>query len=123
MGMEAKLFWISISWGLFALILRAFAKRPERVDNPRGVAAVHGLFWMLAGISVASFVTSYFERPDLTIKLMALFGVVGLAFGVVSRLMREKSPELSWRLIRDDLEWADTGFSAILLAAFIMYFF
>jgi signal peptidase I len=123
LGMEAKLFWISMACGLYALLLRWFIKAPVRVEKPKAVAVVHGLFWALAGVVFGSLVTSYFERPDLSLKLMVGLGFVGFAWGVMGRLLRDKSPELSWRLIRDDLEWADTGFSAILLAAFIMYFF
>ncbi|MBI4396301.1 MAG: signal peptidase I [Elusimicrobia bacterium] len=50
-------------------------------------------------------------------------GAGGFSLGILWRYVRNRTPEVSWGLLREDLEWADTGFSAILLAAFIMYFF
>lgn len=89
----------------------------------RLVALMHGLFWALAGVVIGSLLTSYWERPDLAWQLMTGLGAGGFALGGIWRAVRNRSPEVSWSLLREDLEWADTGFSAILLAAFIMYFF
>jgi len=121
--MEAKLFWISMSCGAYALILRQFLKKEERLDKWAPVALIHGLFWLLVGVVAGSLISSYWERPEWTWRLMGGLGALGFIGGFGWRAMRNKSADVSWGLLREDLEWADTGFSAILLAAFIMYFF
>ncbi|HRY29228.1 MAG TPA: signal peptidase I [Elusimicrobiota bacterium] len=122
--MEEKLFWISIACGAYAFLLRWFVKKEARLQDWRLTAAMHGIFWMLTGVVAGSLFVSYAERAELTWPLMAGLGAAGAVLGVLLRALRNRSSaEISWKLIREDLEWADTGFSAILLASFIMYFF
>lgn len=121
--MEEKLFWISMACGLYAVVLRLFVKKEERLSHWLAVAVMHGIFWALVGVVAGSLASSYWERPDLGLRLMLSLGGGGFAIGFIWRLIRNRSPETSWTLLREDLEWADTGFSAILLAAFIMFFF
>ncbi|HOW28782.1 MAG TPA: signal peptidase I [Elusimicrobiota bacterium] len=121
--MEAKLFWISIACGAYSLLLRLFLRRESRAGQWKLTAVMHGLFWALVGIVAGSLLSSYWERPDLSIKLMVGLGLIGSAWGVLWRFFRPRDAETSLLMMADDLEWSDTGFSAILLAAFIMYFF
>ncbi len=51
-----------------------------------------------------------------------MFAVVGLVFGAVRGYMTSQEEEHRDALIKDNLEWADTGFSAILLASVVMFF-
>ncbi len=122
-SMEGKLFWVSMACGAYALLLRWFLKKEERLEKRLPTALMHGLFWTLAGVVAGSLLSSYWERPDLSLSLMGGLGAAGFALGAAWRWLRSPSAEVSWKLLREDLEWADTGFSAILLAAFIMYFF
>lgn len=121
--MEAKLFWISLGCGAYALLLRWYLKDERRLESLKGVALMHGVFWLLVGVVFASLFSSYWERPDLLWPLIGGLGGGGFALGLAWRWFRGRSAEVSWKFLREDLEWADTGFSAILLAAFIMYFF
>jgi signal peptidase I len=66
---------------------------------------------------------SYKERPDLLGGLLAGLGAAGFVLGFAWRWMRDRTEKGAAEVLYDDLEWADTGFSSILLAAFIMYVF
>jgi signal peptidase I len=121
--MEAKLFWISMACGAYSWGLRRFLHVEERLKDWRLCAAMHALFWALAGAVGGSLASSYWERPDIAYALMGGLAVLGAVGGFLWRFFRPRDAEVSWRFLNEDLEWADTGFSAILLAAFIMYFF
>ncbi len=121
--MEAKLFWISMGCGAYALFLRWFLKRENWLENKKFVSLMHGLFYGLVGVIIGSLLTSYFEKPEVSWKLMSGMALGGFAAGFLWGIWRGVSAEKSLKMLGEDLEWADTGFSAILLAAFIMYFF
>jgi signal peptidase I len=121
--MEEKLFWISIVSGIFAFILRKASKKEARIRDPRFVAFWHGFFLGLVGLAVARLLAAYWERPDLLGKMMLGLGLGGAALGAVWGWWRGRQAEKAKALLEEDLEWADTGFSSILLAAFIMYVF
>lgn len=121
--MEEKLFWISLASGVWALVLRLFLKKDARLKNLRLTAVVHAVWWGIVGLMAAWLYTSYKERPDLLGTLLAAFGAGGFALGFAWRWMKDKSDKGAADVLYDDLEWADTGFSSILLAAFIMYVF
>jgi signal peptidase I len=120
---EEKLFWISVASGLWALALRAFLKKEERLKSLRLTALVHALWWGLAGLMAAWLYASYKERPDLLPGLLAGLGGLGFAAGLAWRRFKDRTEKGAAEVLADDLEWADTGFSSILLAAFIMYVF
>ncbi len=120
--MEEKLFWISMVSGVYGLALKAFMKVEARVSDWRRVALMNGVFWMLTALVVTTLLVSYKEWPAPSALSLILLAVGGFAAGVASRAVRSRSREISVAVLRDNLEWADTGFSAILLAAVIMYF-
>jgi signal peptidase I len=121
--MEEKLFWISIVSGLWALALRFFLKKAERLKSLHATAAAHALWWGLVGLMAGGLLSSYWERPDLLAPLLGGLGGGGFALGLAWRYMKGGGEREAAAVLADDLEWADTGFSSILLAAFIMYFF
>ena len=114
--MEAKLFWISMASGAYALLLRWFFKKEERLENWRLAAVMHGLFWAITGVVAGSLASSYWERPDLSWKLMTGLGAGGFLLGAAWRWFKDRSEKGAAEVLYDDLEWADTGFSSILLA-------
>jgi signal peptidase I len=121
--MEEKLFWISLVSGAWALVLRFFLKKQDRLKDLRATALVHAAWWGIVGLMAAWLYTSYKERPDLLVPLLAGFGIAGFAGGFAWRWFKDKSEKGAAEVLYDDLEWADTGFSSILLASVIMYIF
>jgi signal peptidase I len=121
--MEAKLFWISMGCGLYAFLLKKFLRRSGGLQSRRFTSFVHGSFCLLVGVGAGSLLSSYWENPELVGPLMAGLGALGFVGGFVWCWVGFPSTKNTERLLRKDLEWADTGFSSILLAAFIMYFF
>ncbi len=84
-----------------------------------GAPVSHGLRWKLV---VTTLLVSYKEWPTPSAGSLVLIALGGFAAGVGSRAVRSRARDISVAVLRDNLEWADTGFSAILLAAAIMYF-
>jgi signal peptidase I len=122
--MEEKLFWISLVSGVYALGLKWFLKKPARVADWRATGVVNGLFWGFVGAVAGVLAGSYREAPTEIIWRQSLWlCALGLAAGFAYRAFKNRSEETSRSLLHEDLEWADTGFSAVLMAAFIMYFF
>ena len=87
---------------------------------PVGRASVAGC---LAGQGVlAGYWFSTAGGADPSLWMMVLMGAGGYLLGNGWRPRLAWSPDENGVLLRESLEWADTGFSAILLAAAIMYF-
>src|SRR5262245_35200523 len=120
--MEEKLFWISMVSGAYGLCLKRFMDSKARAQW-KAVAAMHGLFWSLTFLVATLLWVSYKELRWPGWPAWLGIAALGAAAGVALRAWRPKTPAVSDEILRDNLEWADTGFSAILLAAFIMYFF
>ncbi|MBL0349975.1 MAG: signal peptidase I [Elusimicrobia bacterium] len=83
---------------------------------------MNGVFWLLTALVVTTLLVSYKEWPTPSVLSLVLIALGGFAAGVGSRAVRSRARDISVAVLRDNLEWADTGFSAILLAAVIMYF-
>jgi signal peptidase I len=121
--MEEKLFWISLASGAWALVLRAFLKKPERLKSFALTSLLHAAWWAIVGLMAAWLFASYKERMDLLPRLLVGLGTLGFALGLAWRRFKDRTEKGAAEVVYDDLEWADTGFSSILLAAFIMYVF
>lgn len=121
--MEEKLFWISLASGAWSLALRAFLRKDARLKSVPATALMHAAWWAIVGLMAAWLYASYKERPDLLPMLLGGLGAGGLAAGLAWRWFKDRSERGAAEVLYDDLEWADTGFSSILLAAFIMYVF
>lgn len=122
MSMEARLFVISIWCGVYGQILRLSFKKGSLSENRWFITVIDAFFWGTAAAMVGMLVASYSERIEETNRLSAIFAFVGVIAGAVAGYVRSKTQEKRQALLRDNLEWADTGFSAILLAAFVMFF-
>jgi signal peptidase I len=119
---EARLFLLSLWCGLYGQVVR-FARR--RAPDGLGrwpTTIVNGIFWATGSVMGGMLVASYTEKMDITFEYAALFGAAGFVIGCLIGYWKGARADSSETLIQDNLEWADTGFSAILLASIVMFF-
>ena len=116
--MEARLFWISLACGLYGFLLRRVLKAP-REKTLRLLPLFHAFFCGAVGGLLGMLASSYLEQTDHLWTWTIGAAIPGLAIGWI--WARKKPKETFDLLLLEDLEWADTGFSAILLASIIMY--
>jgi len=122
MNMEARLFFLSIWCGVYGLILRFFNSRERLIRKTTSVMFLNSLFWATFLAMTGMLVASYTERLEQTGQFSLLFGVVGAFVGAVMGYLRSSNDQKREVMVKDNLEWADTGFSAILLASVVMFF-
>lgn len=130
--MEERLFWIGLSMGLYAWGTR-YGTRSGRLDGRAWTGVWHGVFCALAGFAATLVAVMSLEsrlrfpvgggglsRGELAASLIGALAL-GVWGGVRAwRRGRTSADRSSYQA--EDLEWAETVFSAVLLAAFMMYF-
>lgn len=131
--MEARLFWIGIAMGLYAWASQRFL-RARTIDTPEKSGLWHGLFLALAGFSVAMVLIMSFESRARFISVAAhmvsaqelypslLLGLVAGVGGYWRAARAGRDSEKRRYFLSEDLEWAETVCSAVLLASVLMYF-
>ncbi len=131
--MEYRLFFIGLAMGGFAWFSRAWQKEggPE---TPMKSALWHSLFFFLAGFSITMILSMSFETRDRFISVAAHVIPVGevyralLAGGVLGAIgfwrawSESDKAEKRRYFLHEDLEWADTVFSAAFMASLLMMF-
>ena len=131
--MEYRLFFIGLSMGAFAWISRGWQKTggPE---TPARSGAWHGLFLFLAGFSITMILAMSFDSRSrfITVAAHALSvgelypalaaGLVLGALGFARGFSKGGKAESRRHFLNEDLEWADTVFSAALMASILMMF-
>lgn len=144
--MEEKLFWLGILMGVYAWTTHLLEKRGKFQSN-NAVAGWHALFCAIASFMGVLVLTISLGNRDalspsagmFTMKQLTLSFAAALAGGLwglwrarrkfkALAVPRGKQGRGSAKTVRDmylkeDHEWAETVFSAVLLASFIMYFF
>ncbi len=120
--MEGRLFFLSIWCGIYAYLIRLASRKDNFLERPAVLMAMNSLFWMTFAAMIGMLAASYSERIDQTTRYSVMFGGIGLLIGAGLGFWRSRTPEAREALIKDNLEWADTGFSAILLASVVMFF-
>lgn len=130
--MEERLFFIGLGMGAYAWLSRRF-KAGNSLDTPAKVGLWHALFCALAGFSICLVllmsiesrakyfpVAGAFSTGELypSLAVAAIAAVIGFWRG---RAAGSKSVKKS-HYLNEDSEWAETVFSAVLLAAMLMYF-
>jgi len=120
--MEARLFFLSLWCGLYGQIVRLVQRYPRASENRWSTVALNGLFWATFSVMAGMLLASYTEKMDISFQYGALFGASGLVIGCILGFFKSSEAESREALVRDNLEWADTGFSAILLASVVMFF-
>jgi signal peptidase I len=121
MGMEGKLFIVSLWWGVYGLILRS-AKRNGWENGLGATVVLNSVFWGTALFLVGMLVSSYQTQAEYSFIWSLKYVGSGLALGAILGYLKGRKGETRIPLLRDNLEWADTAFSAILLASFFMFF-
>lgn len=125
--MEIKLFWIGIVSGIYAKVLRRFLARYSREGLggwQHSVAVYHGFFMLGAGTLFGGLANSFFNQNGNEGQWMLGGGIAAMVLGILWGYVRAKHDEgaKALRQLHWDLEWADTAFSAIVMASLIMYF-
>jgi signal peptidase I len=131
--MEYRLFFIGVAMGAFAWFSRGWQKEGGP-QTARSSALWHALFFFLSGFSVTMILAMSFETRARFISVAAHVIPVGeiypaLAIGAVLgaigfwRAWSEGDKVEKRRyFLHEDLEWADTVFSAALMASLLMMF-
>lgn len=131
--MEERLFWIGLAFGLYTWGTRYGIKKG--LLNSREVTTLwHTLFCVMAGFTAAMIVAMSIESrsrfASMTPGIMSarewavslggalIFGLLGLWRG----WSQSGSAQKRQHYHAEDLEWAETVFSAFLLACVMMYF-
>jgi len=131
--METRLFWIGVAMGVYVWLTRRWS-REGRLDDRARTACWHALFLFLAGfgvtliavLSIQSRIRFVSVAPGtMSLREIGLSLVGGLLLGGIGfwrAWAQGKDPEKRAYFVNEDLEWGETVFSAVLLAALLMYF-
>ena len=131
--MEMRLFGIGVAMGIYLWLTKRWVKS-GKLDSRRAAAVWHSLFFALAGFAVTliavlsiesriRFVSASAETLSLRELLMGLGGALLLGtWGFIRAWTAGAAPEQRTHFLNEDQEWAETVFSAVILAAVLMYF-
>jgi signal peptidase I len=131
--MEARLFWIGVGMGLYAWLTRRWSKA-GRFDTRLSAALWHALFYAMAGFAVVLIAVLSIESRVHVAKasfgfwglreFMPSFGgaAVGALAGFWHAWAKGDKAESRTHVLNEDEEWAETVFSAVVLASLLMYF-
>lgn len=131
--MEERLFWIGVTMGLYAWGTRYGGDRGV-LDTRLRTACWHALFLSIAGFAMALIAVMSLESRGrfggnalgtLTMREIfpsAAFGLILGLWGAVSAYRNGDTREGRLHYQTEDTEWAETVFSAVLLASLLMYF-
>ncbi len=131
--MEERLFWIGLAMGAYAWLSKRWRERGA-INSAAKAGLWHGLFCAMAGFSITIVLAMSMENRGPLIGFAANAYSAGevypsLAVGLVCGLLgfwrgRKNGGAAARRehILSEDWEWAETVFSAVLLAAVLMYF-
>jgi signal peptidase I len=117
--METKLFFISIGLLIYTVILRRFVLR-EKLNKYAGIA-LHVVFCCLVGIVAGLIFATLTNKTEMSLTFAFACAVVGAALGFLQAFGKDVSVMQS-KVLKVDLDWADTSWSAVLLASLLMFF-
>jgi signal peptidase I len=132
--MEEKLFWIGILVGIY-LFLSHHLKEKGKFKSEKFLKVWHSIFTAIIGFIVLLLLTVSLDNRKgevvtavLFSKKQIMYGIIGAIFGGIYgywRITRKKveikngvSP-----FLKEDMEWSETIFSAVILASVVMYLF
>ncbi len=119
--METTLFWIGCGLGGYAFVLRQIFKSENLLNRRALTAFLHILFLSGVGALIGFVFSASMDLQGPTPQLPIIGSAIGLIWAVVQVFRGRSGAEPVSELLAGDLEWVETSFSAILLAAVIMY--
>ena len=119
--MEANLFWIGIGLGVYAYLLRWLDRATRLLKSPVVSAFLHVLFYGAGGSLVGFIFSASTEIQGPTAKWPMAGVLVGVIWALIQVTNQTAENKGANKLLQDDQEWCETSYSAILLAAVIMY--
>ncbi len=119
--METTLFWIGCGLGAYAYVLRQIFRRDSLLSRRLLIGTLHVLFAAAVGALVGFVFSASMDLHGPSPKWPILGGILGLLVGLIQMGQQRGKKEGPSSLLAGDLEWVETSFSAILLAAVIMY--
>jgi signal peptidase I len=120
--MEGRLFCLSLWCALYGAVVRWMARHDDWLEKKWSIMLMNSFFWATVGAVVGMLAASYTEQLEQTSQYSLVCAALGLVVGAVRGYLVAKDEEPRDALIKDNLEWADTGFQAILLASVVMIF-
>ena len=119
--MESTLFWISGGLFGYAVLLRQLFKRPHYLNRRALGIFLHFLFWTAAGVMTGCVISASTDLHGMSPRWPVICGIVGFFKALLQVITLKKEKSETTGLLIGDLEWAETSYSAILLASVIMY--
>ncbi len=133
--MEEKLFWIGILMGAHLFLSHHFRDKGRFKTDSGFARAWHAVFAALVSFTAAVLLSVSLDNRRGDVVTTMLFSGRQLAYGVLAAAAgacwvyfrgRVKKPEIKdgvHPFIKEDMEWSETIFSAVLLASVVMYLF
>ncbi|MDO8805223.1 MAG: signal peptidase I [Elusimicrobiota bacterium] len=133
--MEEKLFWIGVLMGVHLFLSHHFKDKGKFKGNSRFTRAWHAVFAALASFIGMVLLTVSLDNRRGDVVTSMLFSGRQLAFGALAALagaayaywrgLSGKTPVKDGinAAMKEDMEWSETVFSAVLLASVVMYLF
>ncbi len=133
--MEEKLFWIGVLMGGHLFLSHKFREKGKFKANTRFTRAWHAVFAALVGFVGAVLLTVSLDNRRGDVVTSMLFSQRQLMYGLLAaaaaaawawwRGLARKAPVKDGLNVamKEDMEWSETVFSAVLLASVVMYLF
>ena len=119
--MEATLFWIGCGLLGYAVILRQIFKSASLPNRRLVAAGLHILFMAAVGTLIGFVLSASMDLHGPTPRWPVTLAILGFLWGLYQAARSSPATFEPSRLLAEDLELAETSFSAVLLAAVIMY--
>ncbi|HNW43935.1 MAG TPA: signal peptidase I [Elusimicrobiales bacterium] len=133
--MEEKLFWIGILMGAHLFLTQHFRDKGKFGAGSRFTRAWHSVFFGIVGFVGMVLLTVSLDNRRGDVVTAVLFTGRQLVYGLIAALggaaygwfkspdKKEEVKDGAPQVIKEDMEWSETVFSAVLLASVVMYLF
>lgn len=119
--METTLFWIGCGLGGYAFVLRQLFKKDVLLNQRVVVGALHVFFWAAVGALVGFVMSASVDLQGPSPRWPMTLAVAGMLWGLYQSTRKFPKGKEPSQLLVEDLDLVETSFSAVLLAAVIMY--
>lgn len=133
--MEEKLFWIGVLMGAHLFLSHQFREKGKFKGDSRFTRAWHAVFAALVSFTAAVLLTVSLDNRRGDVVTSVLFSQRQLAYGLLAAAagaayavwkgLKGPAPVKNGlnQSMKEDMEWSETVFSAVLLASVVMYLF